>query len=158
MKKVLVLILFVVGSYGLTAKQLSNFKFSYTYGAKYQLGWTLAAISYKESSLGLHSINLADPSASQYHILLKSALKRHHIKDTSWNRSRMMEKLLYDRRFAAKEAIAELLYWKAYWIQKGYIGKWLWIKMVGSYNGGYYSNINYARKVARAIKILRKYK
>ncbi len=158
MKKILILILFVVGSYGLTHKQLENLRFSYNFGAKYQLGWTLAAISYKESSLGLHPINLADPSASQYHILLKSALKRHHIKDTSWNRSRMMERLLYDKRFAAKEAIAELLYWKAYWIRKGYSGNWLWIKMVGSYNGGYYSNIDYVRNIARIIKILKEIK
>lgn len=158
MKKVLILILFVVSSYGLTAKQLSNFKFSYNYGAKYNLGWTLAAISYVESSLGKHPINLSDPSGSQYHILIKSVLKRNNIPNTAWNRSRMMEKLLSNKRFAAKQAIKELLYWKAYWIQKGYTGKWLWVKMVGSYNGGYYSNIEYARKVARAIKILRRYK
>ena len=157
MKK-LIIFLLLISSYGLTNSQLSNFKFSYSFGSKYNLGWTLAAISYVESSLGKHPINLSDPSASQYHILIKSVLRRNNIPNTAWNRSRMMERLLYDKKFAAKQAIKELLYWKAYWTQKGYIGKWLWVKMVGSYNGGYYSNIEYARKVAKAIKILRKYK
>ena len=158
MRRLIMLILFVVGSYGLTAKQLDNLRFSYSYGAKYQLGWTLAAISYVESSLGKHPINLSDPSGSQYHILIKSVLKRNHIPNTAWNRSRMMEKLLSDKKFAAKQAIAELLYWKSYWVRKGYTGKWLWVKMIGSYNGGYYSNINYARKIAKTIRVLKRIK
>ena len=153
--RLLLIFALVANLFALTPSQKKELKFSYNYGKKYDLGWTLAAISYVESSLGKHKINLADPSASSYHILIKSVLHREHIPDNSWNRSRMMEKLLNDRYYAASQAVAELLYWKSYWVRRGCSGNWLWIKMVGSYNGGYYSNIEYARKVARAIKILK---
>ena len=154
--RLLIILLLVISSYGLSTEQKSNLKFSYKQGAKYGLGWTLAGISYVESKLGLYRVNLSDPSGSQYHILIKSVLNRNHIPNTSWNRSRVMEKLLDDKYFAARQAISELLYWKAYWIRKGYSGNWLWVKTVGSYNGGYYSNVEYVRKVARAIKMLKR--
>ena len=156
--RLLLIFALVANLFALTPAQKQEFKFSYNYGKKYNLGWTLAAISYVESSLGKHPINLADPSASSYHILIKSVLSREKIPDNSWNRSRMMEKLLSNKYFAARQAISELLFWKAYWIRQGCSGNWLWIKMVGSYNGGHYSNIEYAQKIAKAIKILKNIK
>ena len=155
MKKLIILIAFM-NLFGLTNSQISNMRFSFQHGKRYNLGWTLIGISYVESNLGKYPMNLSDPSGSQYHILISSVMNRNHIPDTAWNRSRMMEKLIKNKRYAVKQAISELLYWKAYWIRKGYTGTWLWVKMVGSYNGGYYSNIGYARKVAKAIKRLRR--
>ncbi len=156
--KFLVIFLLIANLFAFTPAQKQDFRFSYNYGKKYDLGWTLVGISYVESSLGKYKINLADPSASSYHILVKSVLRREHIPDNSWNRSRMIEKLLNNKYFAARQAISELLFWKSYWIRQGYSGNWLWVRMVGSYNGGHVSNIQYARKVAKAIRLLRRYR
>jgi len=155
--RVVIFLFFIINSLqALNNQQIQCFKYSYKVGSKYQLGWTLAGIAYVESSLGKYNINLSDPSGSAYHILVTSVLHRLNIPNTSWNRSRMLERLIKDKNFASKQAISELLYWKSFWIQRGYSGKWLWVKMVGSYNGGYYSNIEYVRKVSKAIKYLRK--
>lgn len=156
LKKLLLLIGLLVYSQALSKNQIEDFKYSFNYGKKYGLGWTLAAISYTESSLGKYKVNLSDPSASSYHILIKSVLSRNEIPDNAWNRSRMLEKLIRNRKFAANQAIAELLYWKSYWLNRGCTENWLWIKMVSSYNAGSYLNLRYVRKVSNAIRILKK--
>ena len=80
------------------------------YGEKYELGITLAAISWQESGLGRFNMNLADGkygSFGPFHILLDYAAIRHN-KNTDWGRSRLAEKLMSDIEFSIEEAVGVL--------------------------------------------------
>lgn len=135
---------------------------SYILGAEHDLGYTLAAIAWKESKFGLWIINLADGkhgSFGVYHILLESAMFRNGVSDSSsWYKSRLAEKLMIDLNFAANEALSELLYWKKKWSRLDRV----WSRTVASYNRGNASiNSNSGREYAKDIllrtKVIKKY-
>lgn len=81
-----------------------------SYGIKDDLGYTLAAIAWKESMFGRWNLNLSDGKKGSYgpfHILLEYSLKRNSI-TTNWGESRLAEKHLYDLEFTTNEAISIL--------------------------------------------------
>lgn len=111
--------------------QIDTVRYAYHYGKKHNLGYTMAAIAWKESCAGLYRINFDDPSAGIYHAHLPSVIKRHYkAKNTSFKRNIVAEKLIRDPEFASKIALEELLYWKK--IRKGN-----WKEMIKSYNKGF---------------------
>lgn len=81
-----------------------------SYGIKDDLGYTLAAIAWKESMFGRWNLNLSDGkkgSFGPFHILLEYSLKRNSV-TTNWGESRLAEKHLYDLEFTTNEAISIL--------------------------------------------------
>ena len=109
----------------------------------------MVAITWLESNLGLQKINLGDVSCGNQHILLSSLIHRTGIKDNSWNRSRLCERLIADDDFSLTAALAEMKYWQNYWTSKG-VSK-VWSHAVASYNGGFNINIT-TNKYLKAIK------
>lgn len=123
---------------------------SYEVGKPYDIGYTLAAISVKESTAGKYQINFNDPSCGIYHNLLSSVLSRLGYKDNYMNRSMICTQLIYDTAFAEQQAIEELLFWK-----RKYEGQPLaWQHMIQSYNAGYNHNNghSYFIKVNKLVK------
>lgn len=129
----------VINSYvkqleNLTKEQKKIMLYSYRVGEPEDLGYSLAAIAWKESMFGKYMLNLADGrlgSFGVYHILLEYAIARARIKD-DWNTSRLAERLMYDLDFSAKEAIGELKFWKNYFRKN----KYQWKSMFAAYNAG----------------------
>lgn len=111
--------------------QIDTIRYAYHYGKKHDLGYTMAAIAWKESCAGLYRLNFDDPSAGIYHAHLPGVIKRHYkAKNTSFRRNMVAEKLIKDPEFASQIALEELLYWKK--IRDGN-----WKNMIKSYNKGF---------------------
>lgn len=169
MKKLLLLFVLLVNlSYGSTAdkyrKELEalNFNqkvdmmFAYAMGLPEDLGLTLAAIAWKESNFNKYPMNVTDGkygSYSMFHILLDYAAVRHGA-NTKFQKNKLAQRLLNDKKFAAREAISVL---KAF--EKDGCG---WRCQVASYNGGTRGLNNpkgaaYAADIAIRIKVLDQY-
>lgn len=141
---------------------------SYSYGNKYDMGYTLAAISWVESTAGK---NLQDNSSSgprsygPFMLLLGNVMKREggkKYKNTSSTKVLRMasrgaklsyiKRLKVDFNFSAKHAITELMYWK----HRSSSEKELW----ASYNGGYNAltkpgAVRYSNKIKRTIGLFK---
>lgn len=146
----------------LTYKQKEVLVSSYLAGKPFGFEYTLTAIAWRESVFGKFKVNLADGrkgSFGIYHCLLDSALKRLGRRG-SWADSRVAEKLIFDRKFAQRMAIAELQYWDRYWTGKG-VSR-VWSHVVGSYNAGFHSykceqGLDYVEDIRYRIKALKIY-
>ena len=151
----LTLVVYVNGT-SLSIKQQEVLEYSITYGEPAGYGYTLAAIAEIESRYGEMVINLSDPSCGIYHILLKSIVTRTGMKDSGWNRSRLCDRLIRDRDFAASAALLELQYWEKYWRAKGVTH--VWSHTVASYNGGFRATLDspYLIEVQEIIKRLKR--
>lgn len=134
----------------------------YYIGVKYDLGLTIPAIMWKESSFGRYTINKKDGRYGSFgvaQILLETALRRN--KNLKLTREELRIKLITDHRFNIEQARDELLYWKDYYKNKlGY--KYWFTHMVSSYNAGWrgYSSRQgreYAEDIKKKIKALKIY-
>lgn len=140
--------------------QLQTIRYAYHFGKKYDLGYTMAAIAWKESCAGLYRINFDDPSAGIYHAYLPNVIKRHYKKpNTSFRRNVVAEQLIRDPEFASQIALEELLYWKK-------IRKNNWKAIIKSYNKGFsWENNptrnkmaeNYYKDISKKTQILQSY-
>ena len=100
----------------LTPEQYKIMLYSYEVGNKYDLGYSLMAIAWKESNFGKYLINVTDGkmgSYGVYHILLEYAVARAKLK-SDWDISRYAEKLVFDIDLCANEALSELLFWRKF--------------------------------------------
>ncbi|QHJ78834.1 MAG: hypothetical protein [Caudoviricetes sp.] len=129
--------------------QIKVMKYAYSKGKPHDFGWTLAAISWQESSAGLV---LKHPKADSYGLfggLLRTVESR--LKDEEFartlpkipkTRKQTVFLIQHDWEFASEFALAELNYWKER--REGN-------KVLASYFGGYKSNTPAARNYAKTI-------
>lgn len=140
-------------------KQLQVMKKAYELGEPFNMGYTLAAIAWQESSAGLYLINLSDPSAGVFHNNINSVMARHpDIANNAFQRNVMAQKLVQDMEFSASEALSELEFWKSEY------GEGNWFLIWQSYNGGYYAvrpetkgyeqSYEYAKAINRKVNFL----
>lgn len=118
----------------LSKDQLKVMLYSYNAGKEFDLGFSLAAIAWKESNFGQYLMNLSDGSSGAfgvYQILLEYAAARNKIK-SNWDKSRYAERLMLDIELCANEAIAELIFWRKYHAKHSNS----WRRMLASYNAG----------------------
>lgn len=136
----------------LTKKDMQMLKEIKKQGAKHGLSYSLMAIAIKESSLGRYLVNVDSRDFGLYQANIKTVIRRHKAKDTSWNRNRYAMRLITDFKFATKNAIAELMYWRK-------VHNNDWRRVWSSYNGGWRYNSKRAQKYSREIaSIIRKLK
>lgn len=118
----------------LSKEQMKIMLYSYEVGEPYDLGFSLAAIAWKESVFGKYLMNLSDGKSGAYgvyHILLDYAAKRNKVKN-DWEKSRLAERLVFEIELCANEAISELIFWKTYFKR----AKNPWKSMFAGYNAG----------------------
>jgi len=139
----------------LTTEQYNNLIWIYQQGKKYDLELSLTAIAWQESQFGKYPINLSDPSGGLFHNLLGSVCYRLNLAPNQWNQSRILERLISDKKFALQQAVAELYYWKNYWKVRN--KKYLWKRMISSYNGGHKGNIKYYKNIVKKVRYLKRY-
>lgn len=113
----------------LSPKQIETLQYSHHRGEPYNLGETLAAISWQESSAGKYLINPRDPSGGAYHVLARTALSYEGIKYNTMNESLILTKLVLNRDYSADMALTVLRTDAKRFNNSRYL-------MWGSYNGG----------------------
>ncbi|MBU3015249.1 lytic transglycosylase domain-containing protein [Poseidonibacter lekithochrous] len=131
----------------LTKEEIKTLKEIKKQGEKYGLSYSLMAIAVKESSIGKYLVNVDSKDYGLYQANIKTVLSRQKAKNTSWNRNKYAMRLISDFKFATKNAIAELNYWKK-------VHKNDWKKVWSSYNGGWKYNSKKARNYSREIAII----
>ena len=147
MKKYSILLLATL-LFGLNQNQIRIIHKCYSFGSKYKLGNTLAGICWVESQGGKYIMNQTTEDYGITGINIKTALRFLNEPDNYWNRVKVASKLVRDDNLAMLIAIKELLLWKQ---RKVY-----WYNYVSAYNRGTVGSYNYARKVAKAIKYLKR--
>lgn len=110
----------------------------------FDLEKTIRTIIKIESDDGKYLVNLNDPSCGITHININTYLKRHNIKDTSFNQNKACQDLINNPILAIANAIEELLFWKEYHC-KNICTKEQYRNVVKSYNTGF----NYKSKKAQ---------
>ena len=135
----------------INSHQQSVIALSHSLGEPYNLGETMVAIALQESELGRYNVSLADPSAGYHHVLVIHALKDLGWTDTSYNRNRVVQKMLDNPVWSSGLALREMRWWLDY--HKGdYRKAW------SSYNGGFKGNGAYVEMIAGHIKHIRRCK
>lgn len=95
--------------------QRENLIYAYNFGAARGMGYTMAAIAWKESCAGAYMLNFSDPSAGLYHAHIPVVLKYYSsYKDSAFTRNVMGQILIDNRQFASQVALDSLLYWHGY--------------------------------------------
>lgn len=110
----------------------------------FDLERTIRTIIKIESDDGKYLVNLNDPSCGITHININTYLKRHNIKNTSFNKNKSCQDLINNPRLAIANAIEELLFWKEYHC-KNICTKEQYRNVIKSYNTGF----NYKSKKAQ---------
>lgn len=166
MKYLLLLFITLTMSYGsslsydlnhLSNNQRALMLSTYHKAKQFNLGYTMTAILWKESTFGRYNINLGDPSCGNFHIMPKYLIKRTDLDDNNWNRSRLCSRLMTDPDFSFSVALIELKFWQNYWKAKGVSIPWS--HTVASYNAGtkWYNGKSYLKDIKARIKILKHY-
>jgi len=106
--------------------QIEKLHEAFLYGKHLKLGYTLAAIAWKESQCGAVRINMNKTSIDLglFHLNSKSFLDRWYLlhpnkKRTHYYDNVLLSKIMMNDEYAATYAIKELLYWGA--IRKDYV-------------------------------------
>lgn len=161
MKKLLLVLLFVflpAVSYSaydcsrineMKEEQIDFIKQAYEYGEPHDLGYSMAAIGWKESKAGKYNINVQDPSFGPWHVTLPNALYFMGWKDTKFNRNRVAQLMIDDISLSAQMALTVLKFWR-----KQYENDW--IMVWASYNAGwnYMYGLDYAYDIRYRIRII----
>lgn len=130
---------------------------SFEYAREYDLGWTLAAISFRESSAGVNLKNPNDPSAGAHHVLATHVLNDFGMERTPSNIEMAMDMLASNFELSAHYALRELKWWK-----NRHNGSWF--LAVRSYNQGHFWRLsdpklrersyNYARNIQHTVRFM----
>ncbi|UFD98106.1 hypothetical protein [Vibrio phage BX-1] len=136
--------------------QLVTMQKAYDYGKPYGLEYSLAAITWKESSAGRHNVrietfkNTTKVSYSPFHILLRTAMV-HEGCETKRCASDIANKLMTNFDYAASHAVLVLQFW-----QRQHNNNWM--KTWQGYNDGYQNSQdgrNYALNIKYKIAYLK---
>ncbi|WP_419770931.1 MAG: transglycosylase SLT domain-containing protein [Candidatus Marinarcus sp.] len=129
----------------LTHEDLSLLKQIKEYAQKYDLAYSLMAIAVKESSLGRYKVNVDSYDYGLYQANINTVIRRHQVRNSTFNRNRMAMLLINDFEFATSNAIAELIYWKKIYGNN-------WSKIWASYNAGFNNDSSKAIKYSKDIE------
>ena len=145
---------------GFSPTQIDVMYQSFQYGVDRGWGYSLAAISFRESSAGNPKFmrNPNDPSAGYHGVVLSHVLNYFKMKDTPTNNRIAEDMLMNSHGASAWFAMGVLDYWNKY-----HNGNWT--KTIRSYNGGHYwregresvevRTANYFNDVHEVVKMLK---
>lgn len=94
--------------------QIQTMQKSFALGEKHDLGYTLAAIAFKESSAGLYTINAVSRDFGVYQGNVETICKQAGVWHNSFQCNLEIQRVVNDIELAAKYAIETLTYWKNY--------------------------------------------
>lgn len=114
--------------YHITDDQWDVLQQAYNTGEPYDLGNTMAAIVFRESTAGKYKINPESGDYGVAHINITTALVRTNTSGY-WGKRELITRLVVDDQFNLDLALQELLYWKG--------ETHSWKAMVSAYNQGW---------------------
>ena len=114
--------------FSITDKQWGVLQQAYDTGAPYNLGNTMAAVVFRESTAGKYKINPESGDYGVAHINITTALVRTNTSGY-WGKRELITRLVVDDQFNLDLALQELLYWKGETPS--------WKAMVSAYNQGW---------------------
>jgi len=122
---------------------------AYEKGRDHDLGYTMMAIAWEESSAGKYRVNIQSHDFGVMQNSLKTAAARTNTKGY-YGKMRLIEDLIKDDNLSMSLSLEELLYWKK---QTG-----TWRNMVSAYNNGWrYNKGNvYLTKIITHVKMFQK--
>lgn len=126
----------------LTPYQYEVARKGYLHGLQSDLGYTVVAIMWQESKLGLYKINTTDGKYGSYgvgHALIDYRGK--HL--SSFEKNQLAQKLIDSDDFAIQTIISDLETWKKH--SKS------WSQMVSRYNGGWKGNQRYVELIRNHV-------
>lgn len=161
---ILIFYIIMLKSYGQSIKQLDNelthmsnkqlqiLAKSYLEGKEYGVGWSLAAIAWKESQAGKYLVNLESKDCGVYQKNIPSYITGLDKKTTSFLVNITCQEFITNRPLASSVAVSDLLYWK----KKRHNN---WLKIWASYNCGYKKHCGkrYANEIRKRIIVLKRY-
>ena len=131
--------------YDIDADQQAVLVAAYEKGADDDLGYTMMAIAWNESSAGKYRVNLETHDFGVMQNSLKTATARTNTKGY-YNKMRLIEDLIKNDELSMSLALEELLYWRK---QTG-----TWRNAVSAYNNGwrYSKGSVYLTKIIKHVK------
>ena len=122
---------------------------AYEKGRQHDLGFTMMAIAWKESSAGKYRVNLETHDFGVMQNSLKTASARTNTKGY-YSKMRLIEDLIKNDELSMDLALEELLYWKKH--------TGTWRNMVSAYNNGWrYNKGNvYLTSIIKHVKMFQK--
>lgn len=136
----------------LESYQVEILKKAYSVGVIDDIGYTLAAIAWRESEAGKYFINVYSNDCGVFQAHVNSVMSREGVSG-AWKANVICQKLIVDIDYAIKNAILEIEYWQRVH------GKNNWYKVWGSYHVGYkYDSdrgVEYAKDIRDRIIALR---
>lgn len=126
----------------------------------YDLQDTVKTLIYIESRNGIYPVNLQDPACGITHININTYIKRHKLKNTSFNRNKACADLIASPKWAIINALEELLFWQNIHCNKSGCTNAQYRNVIKSYNAGWnYKGKKaneYWQKFKKAFKIVTK--
>lgn len=129
----------------------------YNYGKQFDLGYTIAAIAWKESNVGEYMLNINSRNnydCGMFQNNVKSVHSREGRKLTKYSADKTCQKLMVDINYALLHVTEELEYWKNLYPDD-------FMKIWTSYNKGFNNSKaytdEYALDILLRVKILQKY-
>ena len=118
---------------------------AYRAGYPEDLGYTMVAIAWKESKLGLYKVRYGyteyDRSFGVYHTVAYWKTKDMD----PFNKGRWIQSIVENDLLSIQTGLEDLLYWKKR-------SKGDWYKMVGGYNGGNVPNNKYTEDIVILVR------
>lgn len=140
--------------------QIITMQKAYDYGQTYDYGYSLAAISWQESSAGLNLVggvnnvrnlnNVEYLALGPFHNLLKT-VKRREKCESVYCEQKIIARLITDFDYGAMHASLELNHWQA-------VHKSDWFKMWSSYYAGnkWQNGKDYATDITNKVRYIKK--
>jgi len=156
-KKFLIVVLYAISLYGqdynlekdwvgMSEKEKKAIAASFQMGAKYNLGYTLAAINWHESKGGRWRISADGNDVGYYHVNVYWYLKENGIRNSIWKRLEYKTLLITNQKLELDYVISMLVK-----LRKKY--KNAWLKIWRDYNG----SPVYAKDILNKVIFLRKH-
>lgn len=139
-----------------TTDQLHTLQRAFDAGQERDWGWSLAAISWRESSAGLELVRFEPPfkaenaSYGPFHVYLKTAMSREGCVDYACAAD-ITQDLITDFQYSADHAMAELDYWMSVHGRD-------YLKIWKGYNDGFQNTqkgADYAEEIRGKIRYLK---
>ncbi len=114
-------------------------------GEPHDLGFTMIAIAWKESKLGLYKVRYGYTELDRSYGVMHTVAHWKTKDMTPFKKGRWVQGVIQNDVLSLQIGLSDLLYWKER-------NEGDWFKMVGSYNGGSIPNNTYAEDVVSIVK------
>lgn len=151
MKTKLIALFFPLFLFALSQNQLTVMHNIMEKAKPFNLSYTMAAIAWKESSLGKNLINLSSGDCGVFQVSAKT------LSNNEFKQNRICQRLILDFDFSFSVALERYKYFYNYYRSKGLPKGVSWKRAICSYHAGWNwkKGVPYYKAVVRNIRVIR---